>query len=115
MLWTQAIVCLVLWIGAGGLVARQSHKNPPRLRSAFGASLLMVAGAAVMLAGMALVAVGGGFVGGQLTSWAWAVTLVLGTVFVTMQTYGASAVMAALARRETSSTKRASESEETPD
>lgn len=109
MLWAQAAVCLVLWVGFGFWASRRAMGSPLSRRPWAGIGM-MVLGAAVMFGGVALLALNGGMVGGKLTGLGWAGVAILGMVFTGAQSYGAVWVLRSVIGEET--VARADTSEE---
>lgn len=107
MIWLQAGACFVLWVGYGLWMRRSSerlrldmHGRSRRWRSMLG-SVGLLAGLAVLAAGVYGVFRLGGVVDGTLRPWAWAVVAVVGTVFIHMQVLGAAAMVTLMIDGET--------------
>lgn len=97
----QAAVCLVVWLVVGWLIGRNPRWAKAGPKSPWAGVMLLIVATAIMLALMAGVVLAGGVKGEVMLPWAWAVTLVAGTVFVGGQTLGAVWTMTRLLERET--------------
>ena len=114
MIWLQASVCFVLWVGYGLWMRRSAESLRVHMhgRSRRWRSML---GSVGLLAGLALLAVGvygvfrfGGVVDGSLRPWALAVVLATGTGFIHMQVLGAAAMVTLMLDGETARPKETS-------
>jgi hypothetical protein len=90
--WAQGVVCFLLWIGYGAIQARRSDKIRAKM-SALGrgtratlGGVLMIGGAAVLIAGGVVIEQIGGFTKTGMTALGWLVVAVVGLVFVHAQT-----------------------------
>ena len=107
MIWLQASVCFVLWVGYGLWMRRSSehlrlymHGRSRLWRSMLG-SVGLLAGLALLAAGVFAVFVLDGVVDGSLRPWAWAVVAVVGAGFIHMQVLGAAAMITLMLDGET--------------
>jgi hypothetical protein len=99
MIWLQAGACFVLWVGYGFWYRRSSdrlrvrmHRLSRRSRTLLG-SVGLLAGLAVLGAGLYLVYRFGGLTPDGLTGWGWATVAAVGLAFVHLQVLGAAAMV----------------------
>lgn len=99
MIWLQAGACFVLWVAYGFWLRRSSdrlkermHGASRRSRTLLG-SVGLLAGLAVLGAGLYLVYRFGGLSSDGLTGWGWATVAAVGLVFVHLQVLGAAAMV----------------------
>lgn len=109
MLWAQASVCLILWVGFGIWASRRAM-GMNLAKKPWAGILMMVGGAAVMFGGLAMMAMNGGIQNGKLTGLGWAGVGVLGMIFTGAQSYGAVWVLRSVVGEETTRGAGASES-----
>lgn len=113
MLWTQALICFVVWIAFGTWVWHRFGR--PRHLTGIGGKwkgiVLLFGGALFFFSGLYALASAGGIQEGRLTVPAWIACAFLGCVFVGMQTLGAAQIIAALAN-ETPARSQASQTKE---
>ncbi|HRJ26102.1 MAG TPA: hypothetical protein PLO61_01165 [Fimbriimonadaceae bacterium] len=107
MIWMQACVCFLVWIGYGvwmrsrnELLRRRFQGMSRRARTLYG-SIGLIGGVIVLMAGLALVATTGGLEKDGLTLWAWPLVALLGLGFVHMQVMGAAALITQVQEEET--------------
>ena len=101
----------VLWVFFGLFLARRLSGRIAVKSPWFGIGL-MVGGAVLMLATLLALGSARPIVQGTLTLWAWAVTTVAGTIFVTLQALGCLLTLRCVSTGETSPSPQASESQE---
>ena len=97
----QAGVCLVVWWVVGWLIGRNPRWAKAGPKSPWAGVILLILATMVMLGMMVGMVLAGGIRGETMLPWAWAVTLVAGTIFVGGQTLGAGWTMTRLMERET--------------
>lgn len=104
MLWLQALTCFCAWIAYGIALAKSSRAKSGlttrKQHPAWGA-VALVAGMLVLVAGLYGIGIAGGVQQGALTGWAWAAVLMIGMVFVHLQSIGALILFRAATERET--------------
>ena len=95
MLGVQALVSFIAWLVVGYLLARRAPeqrawlgKMNRRARVALG-PVLMLAGAAIMLAAVWLAAFEHGLTVGGLAAWAWLALTLAGVIFIAAQSIAA--------------------------
>lgn len=106
MIWQQAAVCFLVWVGYGFLLRRRAqamaerlHQINPRRRGLLG-TLALIASGIFITAGLALIGALGGLQGNSLTLWAWLLAILIGLGFVHLQVWGGLALVStALATR----------------
>ena len=107
MLWVQAGVCFLVWVGYGIWMRGRSERLKSFVsgwsrgkRVAF-ASVGLIGGMALMLGGIAAVSALGGIQSGTLTPWAWLLCMLIGLGFVHLQVLAASAMITLVLEEET--------------
>lgn len=111
MLWAQASVCLILWVGFGIWASRRAM-GMNLAKKPWAGILMMVGGASVMFGGLAMMATNGGIQDGKLTGLGWAGVGILGMIFTGAQSYGAVWVLRSVVGEETTRGAGASESKD---
>lgn len=105
----QATVCFVVWVGLGVLLATRKARLPRFVAgNRWGGAVCLVGACAVMVGGLALVAMTGGLRNGSLAPWAWLACILLGAVFVLLQSWGALGLANRFLRAETTPPGQAS-------
>jgi hypothetical protein len=114
MIWLQALACFVVWTAYGLWLRRSSENLRARMQSmgrgtrASLGSVGLLAGLAVLGAGLWAVSALGGLTAAGLTAWAWLAVTVVGIGFVHLQVLGAAALVTLVLDEETARTRRAS-------
>jgi len=99
MIWLQGGICFVFWIAFGLFIRRHSDRVRDRMaiqsrgvRVALG-SVVLLASALLLFAGLYAIYALGGLVDGQLALWAVPCVLVFGIVFIYLQILAAAAMI----------------------
>lgn len=118
MIWGQAAVSFLVWVGYGFWLRGRSELLRARIiglgrpKRVLLGSIGLLASIAVLLGGLYLVVLVGGVQAGALTPWSWPLVTLLGLGFVHMQVLGATAMITLVQDEETARLALASESKE---
>ena len=105
MLWFQACLCFVAWIAYGVWLAKSPRAKrllTIKIRGLWVGPLLFVLSMVLLTGTLYAIGTSGGLVNGSLRPWAFALTLVVGMVFVHAQCLGALSLFRSTASPETS-------------
>lgn len=118
MIWPQAAVSFLVWIGYGAWMRGRSERLRARLMGSsrgfrvFLGSAGLILSAFALLGGLAGISALGGVQEGGLLLWAWLAVTLLGLGFVHLQVLGAAAMITIVQERETHNDRPPSESRE---
>jgi hypothetical protein len=104
--WVMMALCMAGWLGWGWRLKMMVPSLMPRLvrlprwQKVFWGSGGLFVGLAILMGGLLLIAALGGAKGG-IQLWAWPFILILGGIFITIQTLGACALASLILTPET--------------
>lgn len=118
MIWSQAAVSFLVWLGYGLVLRKRSERlrvlmrHTPRKTRVLLGSVGILGSAVLLFAALYGLGSAGAISGGTLTLWAWPLVTLAGCLFVHMQVLGAAAMITLVQESETARVRAASDRQE---